>query len=235
MARVTKFEVGDLVHCIKRGAFGHEIFHDQSDYWRFVRLLYLCNDEFQDTNLNKAEKTLKLFERPPHWPERKPLVDIMSWCAMPNHFHILLREKQVGGIGKFMQRLGGSITMTFNTKYQNQGSIFQSKYKPVLIIDDTHLYHLLPYINIKNVMELYPVGGLKGAFNDFDTAWEWAKNYQFSSLKTFALGTPSPILSMEAIQYFNYPKPETEFKQQSQECINLNLNKDTNGIPDTGE
>jgi hypothetical protein len=78
MARVTTFAVGDIVHCVKRGAFGNVIFRDQSDYWRFVRLLYLCNDEFKDPNLVKQEKTLQLFERPAHWPAQEPLVDILS-------------------------------------------------------------------------------------------------------------------------------------------------------------
>jgi putative transposase len=91
---------------------------------------------------------------------------------MPNHFHLLLREKKIGGIGKFMQRLGGSITMGFNMKYKNQGSIFQAKYKPILVLNDSHLYHLVPYINVKNVMELYPEGGLNRAFSEFDNAWE---------------------------------------------------------------
>jgi len=225
MARQTNFEIGEYVHCIKRGAFGNTIFCDDSDYWRFVRLLYICNDEFQDHNNIRFEKTLKIFERPPHWPERKPLVDIVSWCAMPNHFHLLLHEKQIGGIGKFMQRLGGSITKGFNIKYENQGSIFQAKYKPVIVEKDMHLYQLIPYINVKNVMELYPDGGLKGAFNNFDTAWEWSKNNQFSSIKTFIIGIASPILSMNIINDLGYPKSEAEFKRQSYECISYTLTK----------
>jgi len=225
MARQTNFEIGDYVHCIKRGAFGNDIFRDQSDYWRFVRLLYICNDEFKDHNLIKQEKTLKLFERPAHWPDRQPLTEIVSWCAMPNHFHVLLRESQEGGIGKFMQRLGGSITMSFNKKYENQGSIFQAKYKPIIVSGDMHMYQLIPYINVKNVMELYPDGGLEGAFNNFDTAWEWVKTNQFSSLKTFMFGTASPILSMDIISDLGYPKSEAEFKRQSYECISYTLAK----------
>ncbi len=225
MARITTFAVGDIVHCIKRGAFGNVIFRDQSDYWRFVRLLFICNDEFKDPNFVKQEKTLQLFERPAHWPEQDPMVDILSWCAMPNHFHLLLREKKIGGIGKFMQRLGGSITMGFNNKYENQGSIFQAKYKPVLVLGEQHLYHLLPYINVKNVMELYPDGGLERAFAEFDTAWEWAKEYPFSSFNSFAKGLQSPVLATNAIKELGYPKPEGEFKTQSYQCIDLHLNK----------
>lgn len=225
MTRFTAFSVGDFVHCIKRGAFGNEIFRDTSDYWRFVRLLYLCNDEFQDHNFTKLEKTLQIFERPPHWPVRQPLVDIISWCAMPNHFHLLLRQRREGGVSKFMQRLCSSITNGYNLKYENQGSIFQAKYKPVLVLGDAHMYQLVPYINVKNVMELYPDGGLEGAFSNFDTAWEWAKENQFSSIKTFMFGASSPILSMNIINDLGYPKTEQEFKRQSHECISYTLTK----------
>ena len=226
MTRVTGFDLNSLVHCIKRGAFGMDIFKDKSDYWRFVRLLYLCNDEFQDHNVARSEVTSKLFVRPPHWPERKPLTDIVSWCAMPNHFHLLLCEKREGGIGKFMQRLGGSFTKGFNIKYSNQGSPFQAKYKPVILTEDSHLHHLIPYINVKNVMELYPHGGLRGAIEHYDDAWKWAKTYEFSSFKTFALGLSSPILAMDTIHSMEYPNSELSFKAQAKECIEINLTKD---------
>lgn len=226
MVRFTSFSAGDLVHCIKRGAFGHNIFIDNNDYWHFVRLLYLCNDEYQDQNLCRYDKSKDLFSRPAHWPKRVPLVDVISWCAMPNHFHLLLRERQEGGIGKYMQRLGGSMTKSFNLKYSNSGSIFQAKYKPVLVTDSSYLNYLIPYINVKNVMELYPNGGLEGAVKNFDKAWEWAKSHQFSSFKTFAIGAASPILSIESLRDFDYPKKEAEFKIQALECINLNLHKD---------
>ncbi|PJC56119.1 hypothetical protein CO026_02030 [Candidatus Kaiserbacteria bacterium CG_4_9_14_0_2_um_filter_41_32] len=227
MTRFTSFNVGDLVHCIKRGAFGNIIFREESDYWRFVRLLYLCNDEFQDTNLNKAEKTLQLFERPPHWPERKPLVDIVSWVAMPNHFHILLHEKREGGVGKFMQRLCSSITNGFNVKYNNQGTVFQGKYKPVVVTNELHLEHLIPYIVSKNTLELYSEDGLSGALENFDDAWRWVKEYKFSSLLSCIDTYPgtSPIISKQVLRDLGYPKSEPVFKQLSIECIELNLTK----------
>ncbi len=227
MTRLTSFNVGDLVHCIKRGAFGAPIFRDESDYWRFIRLLYLCNDQFQDHNVVKLEKTLKMFERPQHWPPHEPLVDVVAWVAMPNHFHLLLQERTEGGVGKFMQRLCSSVTNGFNHKYQNSGTIFQGKYKPVLVTNEIHLHHLVPYIVSKNTLELYPAEGLVGAMKQFDQAWKWAKAYKFSSLQSCiqVSGTISPIISPAALANLGYPMQEGDFKQLSRECIELNLTK----------
>jgi putative transposase len=227
MTRLTAFNVGDLVHCIKRGAFGNVIFREESDYWRFVRLLYLCNEEFHDANLYKTEKTLKIFERPAHWPAREPLVDIIAWVAMPNHFHLLLREKKEGGVGKFMQRLCSSITNGFNVKYENRGTIFQGKYRPVIVTNEQHLEHLIPYIVSKNTLELYPEGGLRSAMQDLPTAWQWAKEYRFSSLLSCIDTFPgtSPIISQTALVDLGYPKSEADMRKLSRECIELNLSK----------
>lgn len=197
--RYTHFKEGDIVHCIHRGAMGGEIFRDTSDRWRFIRLAYLCNDHYRDTNTHRIENTTAVFHRPSNWPPRNELVDILAFVVMPNHFHLLLREKTIGGIGKFMQRLSGSVTMGFNKKYGNRGTIFQSKYKPVLVTSDEHLSRLISYINVKNVCELYPEGGLSGAIKDFEKAYAWAKTYPFSSLLNWTDGSNSPLLCMDEI------------------------------------
>lgn len=126
MPRFVSYDEGALVHCIHRGVMGTDIFRDDNDKWRFIRLLYLLNDTYIDNHLSRTESTLKLFERPDTWPERDPLVEVLAFVVMPNHFHLLLREKKKGSIGKFMQRLSGSITLGFNKKYNSVGTIFQS-------------------------------------------------------------------------------------------------------------
>ena len=180
MTRFTSFNVGDLVHCIKRGAFGNIIFREESDYWRFVRLLYLCNDEFQDTNLNKAEKTLQLFERPPHWPERKPLVDIVSWVAMPNHFHILVHEKIENGISKYMRKLLTGYSMYFNKKYERTGKLYEGVFKSTYASSDRYLKYLYSYVHL-NPIKLIQKNWKEERIKDKDEALEYLNRYKYSS------------------------------------------------------
>ena len=82
--------------------------------------------------------------------------------------------------------------MTFNAKYTESGSLFQGSYKSKTVDDDSYIQYLAYYIQVKNVLELYP-GGLRQALSNFDDAWEWALRYQFSSLSSYTTGNLCPV------------------------------------------
>lgn len=216
--RVEPYEVGSCLHVIKRGARGLDIVRDESDRVRFRNLLYYLNDEFQGDNWERSTEVLTEFQRPSEWPERKPLVHVLAWVLMPNHFHLCLQEIQEGGVSKFMQRLCGSMSAHFNAKYDEKGSLFQGAFKSRTISSDDYLRYLAPYIMVKNVFELYPNGGLDGVMGDFESAWNWAtKEYKFSSLPVYAEGSDSPIIERGAIDMiFESAK---FFKERSYEMI----------------
>ncbi len=191
--RIEPYSIGSVIHVVKRGARGMDIVSDDADKWRFVKSLFILNDAYCNHDWHRETADLPLFQRPDHWPEKDPLTKILAWVLMPNHFHLLLQEKIEGGSAKFMQRLCGSMSLCFNLKYESSGSIFQGAYKSKTVDKDSYLRHLAFYIQVKNVLELYP-GGLVAALKDFDKAWDWALKYPFSSLPAYVLGTGSPIL-----------------------------------------
>src|SRR6185437_6505563 len=183
--RVDPHTVDSYMHALKRGSRGMPITKDDKDKWRFLRLLCHMNDEFKDEYWEKNTVGLKLYERPESWPEKKPLVKILAWTLMPNHFHLLLKENVKGGIATFMQKLGNSMTTHYNFKYKEKGSIFQGSYKGKVVNEDRYLRWLASYIMVKNVFELYP-GGLTAAAENFEDAWRWGTNYPFSSFENYA-------------------------------------------------
>lgn len=191
--RVEPFSVGSVVHVTKRGARGTDIVRDLEDRNRFVRSLFLLNDTHTDSYWHQETADLPLFDRPEHWPDREPLVRILAWTLLSNHFHLLIQEIREGGTAKFMQRFGGSLSMCFNLKYKEKGSLFQSAYHARAVSEVSHLDYLAFYILVKNVLEMYP-GGLVAAYDNFDHAWEWASQYQFSSFKDHISGTFSPLI-----------------------------------------
>lgn len=191
--RIEPRDVGSIVHVIQRGARGMQITRDTHDRNRFGQLLFYLNDSFSDPNWLKATRECAPFERPEYWPDRDPLVRILAWTLMPNHFHLLLEEIKDGGTAKFMQRLCGSMSMAFNAKYNERGSLFQGSYKSRTVDSDKYIQYLLYYIQVKNTLELYP-GGLPKAIHDFDNAWSWALEYPFSSFSSYASKHDSPII-----------------------------------------
>ena len=214
--RVEPFGVGSIVHITNRGTRGVEIVRDNADRTRFEQLLYYFNDSFSDDNWRKIVAGLAPFERPKDWPEREPLVRILAWTLLPNHFHLLIEEIHEGGISKFMQRLCGSMSAYFNAKYRERGTIFEGSYRSRTISKDSHLRYLVFYIQVKNVLELYP-GGLVQALKNFDRAWEWALRYRFSSLYSYVVREESPILEPELIRAL-YPD-SVAFKNEARELL----------------
>lgn len=214
--RIEPYGVGSVVHIVKRGARGMEIVRNDADRGRFAQLLYYLNDSFTDDNWRKTIIGLTPFERPSEWPEREPLARILAWTLVPNHFHLLLEEIREGGISKLMQRVCGSMSAHSNAKYHEHGSIFQGAYRSRTVSEDTHFRYLAFYIQVKNVLELYP-GGLKRALEQFDDAWEWAIRYKFSSLPTFLARTDSPITESEFL-WSLYPNTES-FKKEAYELL----------------
>ena len=215
--RVEPHSLDSFVHVIKRGARGLPIVRDTADKRRFVRLLYYANDQYRDYFWESSTSGLEEFGRPAGWPTQEPLVKILAWSLMQNHFHIVLRELIEGGVGKFMQQLCGSMSMHFNKKYDESGSIFQGSYKSrtANTRGDEYLRLLAVYVMVKNPFELYP-GGLKNAIKNVDAAYAWASEYQFCSLGSYSKKENSPIISKDIFgEIFDSPEKFKSFARES--------------------
>lgn len=216
--RVEPYSIDSIVHVTKRGARGMNIVRDDDDRMRFVKSLFLLNDTHSDPYWHRETSDLSLFERPEHWPEREPLVHILAWTLLSNHFHLLLQEIRKDGTTKFMQRLGGSMSMCSNLKYKEKGSLFQSAYHARVVEGDAHMNYLAFYILVKNVLEMYP-GGLIAAATHFDDAWEWAKKYPFSSFSGFISGNHSPIVENGDELVSDVIGARDSFKKEARELL----------------
>lgn len=67
---------------------------------------------------------------------------------MPNHFHLLLYQKQSGGVMKLLKGVCTSYTMYFNRKYKRVGPLFQNHYRSSLINSESYLLHISRYIHL---------------------------------------------------------------------------------------
>jgi len=142
-SRKYTFAPGEIFHCYNRGVDKRTIFEDQQDYIYFLKLL-------RHFNTSEVVGNLRLLENK---PQVNPPVTILSYCLLPNHFHLLLRCNDVeGGLSKYMQRVGGGYTMYFNQKYKRSGSLFQGKFKAKLIDSDLYLKHIIAYVRYNYII-----------------------------------------------------------------------------------
>ena len=100
---------------------------------------------------------------------------------MDNHFHMLVRQKEVNGITTFMRKLGTGYTNYFNKKYKRNGALFQGKFKSVHVEKDAHLMYLPIYIHL-NPLDFEFKEWRNGKISDPEEAFNFLINYKWSSL-----------------------------------------------------
>lgn len=214
--RKEPFTTGSYVHVIQRGVRKLAIVRDEIDRIRFLKLLCYMNDEYSSENWIREIKYLEPFDRPRNWPPKSPLVKILAFCLLDNHFHLLLREIKDGGISMFMKKIGNSMTGHFNKKYKTVGRLFQGSYKARTVKSDRHLQYLAAYILVKNPFELFP-GGIQNAKQHFDDAYTFACNYDFCSLGSFLNIKKSQFIDLDI--YDDFFKDNETFKAFAKDVI----------------
>lgn len=126
-------------HIYNRGVNKRRIFIDNEDYTVFLNLLkrYLSNTPIKD---NKGREYTSLFDR----------IELLSFCLMPNHYHILIYQKDSLAITSLLRSVATSYTMYFNKKYKRVGPLFQDRYKASLVSNDAYLMHISRYIHLNH-------------------------------------------------------------------------------------
>ena len=213
------------MHVCNRGVKKMPIYRNEDDLWRLrANLFYLNSDQpMLDNWMYDVTKAggLRSLAWPSSWEPRVPIVSVLAFTLMPNHFHLFLKETVDGGVAKFMHRISMSYSKYINKKYDESGSLFEGTYKSRIIDDENDFKNLATYIMVKNTFELYP-GGLKLACKNFELGYVHALKYPFSSLRDYDDVTqPSPIIDRELLgELFDEPG---SFKDFAKDCISHRL------------
>ncbi len=224
---------GSFVHVYNRGNRKQEIIKHSKDRWHFLEMLYYFNTSystgrpFRDLQKIEVERSNlsnqgeNPFVWPKEWPSRDPVVKIMVFCLMPNHYHLFLKEIKKNGVSSFMKKLGNGMTGYFNLKHEETGRLFQGPYESKIVKEEMYFKYLSVYIQVKNVFEIYP-GGYEKAIHEFDKAYDWAIKYPYCSLADYAGMRNSPIIDKDILgELFNNPQEYKDFARQCLENIDL--------------
>lgn len=147
--RTTPFVNDHIYHIYNRGSEKRVVFEDKYHYRRFLKTMAYYQlkgpkPKFSHFFKYQAFKTARA----------QRLVDILAYCLMPNHFHLLIKQKEEGGITEMMTKLILSYTKYFNTKHNRVGALFQGQFKAVLIESDEQLIHISRYIHLNPIVSL---------------------------------------------------------------------------------
>lgn len=125
------FETGHYFHLYNRGNNNENIYLEQENYGYFISLMkkYLLQ-----------------------------IADVLSYCLLPNHFHIILKFKDDSELDikenlkrkplhQPISNMLNSYTKSINKRYNQRGSLFQEHLKRIKITEENYLKNLILYVN----------------------------------------------------------------------------------------
>jgi putative transposase len=138
-------------HVYNRGVEKRTIFEDEQDYKVFLKYLKEALSPPPDPKILKVTVPLQggSFKGVPRQPKNfHEKIELLAFCLMPNHFHLLLQQTSLGSMESFMRSVITRYSMYFNKRYDRVGKLFQGHYKACLVDNEEYLLHLSRYIHL---------------------------------------------------------------------------------------
>ena len=178
------FRQGNFYHLLNRGANKLNVFKDITDYITFTDIIqYYLN--------YPNGKALSLLQRNAEETKTKLLkvrnlessFELHGYCLMPNHFHLLVYQKHKpknnNSISNYMRRVMITYAMYTHYKYKRSGTLFQGRYKNVIVDTKDQLLYLSKYIHLNPLPLLsslkslpeYPYSSYPDYLGNVDRKW----------------------------------------------------------------
>ncbi|MCF7916806.1 MAG: transposase [Candidatus Omnitrophica bacterium] len=153
--RKDELVTGSIYHVFNRSIANFKIFKDDLCYWRIINVIRYYQREKPATKFSDFIKTIDSHENNSYidipFFRSQNLVDIVAYCIMPTHIHLVLKQLQDKGISIFVNNIFNSYTRYFNVRHKRRGPLWESRFKNVLVKTDEQLIHLTRYIHLNPV------------------------------------------------------------------------------------
>jgi len=136
---IREFAPDNYYHVYNRGVAKQPVFLDAQDKQKF---LHIIERHLDPDNAERREdgQIYRKFDQD---------LELLSYCLMGNHFHMLIYLVGNGDrLAEFMRSVCTAYTMYFNKRYKRVGGLFQGVYKARCISSDAYLLHITRYIHL---------------------------------------------------------------------------------------
>ncbi len=135
---------------------------------------------------------------------RRVPVRLLSYCVMPNHWHLVLWPREDGDLSAFMQWLTVTHAQRWHAFHQSAGTgpVYQGRFKSFPVQTDNHFYRLCRYV------ERNP---LRANLTDRAERWRWSSLWQYESNNWTVSLDPWPLPRPDDwTNYVNQPETDAE-------------------------
>lgn len=143
-----------IYHVINRSINESILFHSTREYSRLLQLLDFYRFDslkISFSHFKRLRDDIKEAFMQNLKTSNKYRVEVLAFCLMPNHFHLLLHQLRNNGISKMLADLQNSYVKFYNLRNNRSGPLFQSRFKAVRVETDEQLLHVSRYIHLNPV------------------------------------------------------------------------------------
>jgi putative transposase len=176
---------GEIYHVLNRAAGQIPVFTTPREYRRFLTLLDYYKHE-QQISYSRYQRLSQDIKDTIDIHEGDKLVEIYSYCIMPNHFHLLLKQLKEFGISKMIRNIEGAFVRYFNLRHDRKGPLFESMFKAIRIESEEQFLHVSRYIHLN-------------PSSSFIVKIEESENYPWSSLPEYIRRRPNNFIDKDLI------------------------------------
>lgn len=138
-------------HIYSRSIAKYIVFNNDEEFSRILEILNLyryANFNYKYSKYKNLDPATQKEVEKNLLKDSDFLVEIVAYCIMPTHFHLILKQSSSCGISKYIAKVLNSYSKYFNTKHQRTGPLWASRFKSVLVDKDEQLLHLTRYIHL---------------------------------------------------------------------------------------
>jgi len=173
-----------IYHIYNRSVAQLPIFRNKKEYKIYLSLIEyykFANPPLRFSFFSRLEKDKKSALIKSLYKSNNNLVNIYAFCLMPNHYHLLLKQKKDKGIMNYIRLIQNSYAHYINVKTKRCGSVFQSPFKAKRIESDEQFLHVARYIHL-NPLTTYLIDATNELAN-----YEWCsfKDYSGENSREF--------------------------------------------------
>ncbi|MCL1848046.1 MAG: transposase, partial [Coriobacteriia bacterium] len=120
-----------IYHIMFRGVNRCNLFEEEADFLKLIDLLMCVKAELR--------------------------FEVLAYCMLDNHVHLLLRESTPGDITKIMIKLLSPYAYWFNKKYGRSGALIANRYRSEVVLSDEYLLVIRQFLPMRE-SRIIPAG-----------------------------------------------------------------------------
>jgi len=214
---------GETYHIYNRSINRMPIFTTKTDKKHALFLWQYY--QFADTPMSYSKLWRLSREARQQWFDKldkggKRRVDTLSFCIMPNHYHLLVLQKRENGISEFIHDFQVSQSLYFNLRKERQGPLFESVFKAVRMETEEQLLHVSRYIHL-NPYSSFVVKNIKSLLTRPETSLP-----EYLTPKSATISQPRMILRSfhrNPQEYKKFILDRADYQRSLEEIKHLSL------------